>query len=183
MNYVEAALKVSELAKKTALNKTEAAELHQLSRALRVRGIDPASPNLLDLAILAENEKAVRSYIARSTGKEMLCAKKHRDKKAGRIAANALSAKDIRALGLSTSDPRRLSVMLGQIANTQRATDKLRKRSSHQNQRLRISESIAAALEEPPVTITREIDDDYDEKRLDQKIIDDINAYAEKEFA
>lgn len=182
MNYYENALRVTELGLKIGLSKSEASELHQLRRALRVRGLDPASPNLLDLAILAENEKTVRAYIARSTSKAMRCAKKHRDKKAGKILANELSAADIRALGLSTSDPKRLSVMLGQIANTQKATERLRKQSSHQNQRLKISDSIAESLREETSPKTAQIDDD-DEEILDQKIIDDINAFAEKAFA
>ena len=111
----------------------DADEAWKLGRTLMSRGLDPASDDLMDKAIIQDNRKAVDGYIQRATGKGIHYARKS-GKRDGIIKANKLEAERLKELGLSTTDPKRLMFLISEIDAGRRAIDKLknpRNQSTH----------------------------------------------------
>ena len=126
-SYLSVATRYNELCSKDSLTKSEAKELRTLRRTLESRGISTQSRTLIiDLAIVADNEKDVRGYLARHEDTK-IC--KGRD--VGRLIANQLEANALKNLGLSTTDHKRIAKMLQDISTGK----KLMERKKRTNKR------------------------------------------------
>lgn len=122
-SYLSVATRYNALCSNEMLTKSEAKELRSLRRALESRGIKTNDRNLIiDLAIVADNEKQVRGYINRHE-KAKVC--KGRD--VGRLNANKLEANALKELGLSTTDHKKVAQMLSSISTGKKIVEKRKK--------------------------------------------------------
>lgn len=123
-NYVALVNQFSALNSKDALTKSEIKELRKLRRTLESYGINTDSSDLMDRAIILDNRAQVEGYLSRSTDAEMYYAKRSNGKNIGKIKANQLEADELKELGLSTTDPKRLSKLLTEITSFKKSIEK-----------------------------------------------------------
>lgn len=170
-----------ELSNKRRHTKKERETLWELRRTLEAHGINPHSNNLIDLAIVADNDKAVKKFVMRATDADMHYARKYFGDAAGKVKANALGAHELKQLGLSTADPKKLASMMNIISSKKRAVDK---RKSARDRKRFAAEVVNEEVLDNIIDIEKiEIIDEYNEKdKYSPELIADVNAYAEGAF-
>ena len=175
------ALEFQELSAKRRHTKKERETLSDLRRMLEAHGINPHSNSLIDLAIVADNEEAVKKFIARATDTDMHYARKYYGDAAGKVKANALGARELKQLGLSTTDPKKLTSMVSIISDKKWRVDK---RKSKRDRKRFAPEIIREDTHDNIIDIEEiEIIDEYNEKdKYSPELIAEINAYAEGAF-
>ena len=114
----------------------ESKDLWKLRRTLESRGLNPDSSHLMDCAIVLDNRAQVEGYLARSNDAEMHYARRSNGKNAGKIKANSIEAADLKALGLTTTDPKTIASMLTGIFAFKKAVEKMKRARRINNMRV-----------------------------------------------
>jgi hypothetical protein len=133
-NYIQLSTK-EELIKDKEKKIDEPKDLWKLRRTLGSCGLNPNSSHLMDCAIILDNRSKVEGYLTRANDPEMHYAKRSNGKNAGKIKANSIEAAELKALGLSTTDPRTIANMLANVLASQRAIKKTKRTKRVNNMR------------------------------------------------
>ena len=172
------ATKYEELSRKKQPTQKEREMLWKLRRTLESRGIDPHSDRLIDLAVIEDNTRAVKKFIIHATDAEMHYAKKYFGDAAGKVKANAIGASELRQLGLTIADPKKLKALLNSISGKEKAINKKKRIRDRRRFIIKVDEESCNRIAEEV-----EIIDEYNEKdHYSADIINDINAYAAEQF-
>lgn len=179
-NAIQLVADYTSLHEKEKKTKEDKKKLNKLRSALKIRGLDPTSRDLHDMAIILDNRPQVEGYIQRADDAEMHYAKRSNGKNEGKIKANTIEASALKVLGLSTTDPRRLKAMLSTIAITKKAAEK--SKSTHarriNNGRIYRDQQYNEFLRE--FGEEEEPTEEYVESTFDPE---EITAFAAKAFA
>lgn len=107
-------------------------------RKLKNRGINPSKLSVVELydyAYVADNKAKIRRYVKYCESEKIAFAKESNGKYAGRLESVNLEARRIRAIGLSTANPKRLKTILSKLDKNRHSAEKTKKPKKINNRR------------------------------------------------